>query len=220
VRTHWREPHYWLWLWRQRVPFAAKVTTVAVILCGLLAGGLGAADRLTSGSGSSGELVFQTTVEKLVTVREKGRIVRKLVPVALKRIQRRANQPKYVTRVVSTSGDVPAHTVAKLVPVVATRRVTIAGEPRTVVSTRLEPTTRAETATVTRTVTNTQNVTQPAATVTKTETDTVARTETRVETTTRTATQTVTETRVQTVTLPPETVTVVGTVTVTVPKPK
>jgi hypothetical protein len=203
------------------VPFGAKVATIGVLLCGLLAGGLGAADRVTSSSGDSNKLMLQSTVEKLVTVREKGRIVVKLVPVAEKKVetgQRRETlyktEPKYVTRVVSADGDAHVRTVAKLVPVVTTRQFT----PQAVGSTR--PITRTETAALTRTVTNTQNITQPAETITTTTTNTLTKTETRVETTTRTATQTLTETRVETVTLPAEIVTVAETVTVTVPKPK
>jgi hypothetical protein len=87
--------------------------------------------------------MLQTTVEKLVTVREKGRIVRKLVPVALKRVEtgeRRETlsktEPRYVTRVVSGDGDARVRTVARLVPVVTTREFTISGKPETVGSTR------------------------------------------------------------------------------------
>jgi hypothetical protein len=201
-------------VWRQRVPFGAKVATVGVLLCGLLVGGLGAADRVTSAGGDNKRLMLQTTVERLVTVREKGRILRKLVPVALKRVEtgrRRETfyktepktfyktEPKYVTRVVSADGDPRAVTIRQFTP-------QIVGSTR--------PMTRTETAALTRTVTSVQNVTQPAGTMTTTMTNTLTRTETRVETTTRTATQTVTETQIETVTVP------AGTVTVTVPAPK
>ena len=221
MREHWREVHYWLWLWQRRVPFAVKVTVIGVIVCGLLTAGLGAAGGLTSSSGgSSQELALQTTVEKIVTVREKGRIVRKFVPVAVKRAepgQRRASvltQLKYVTRVVSLAANEPA----RLVPVTKVRQVTLNGKPQTVTRTRLNSRTRTETAAVTRTVTNTQAITQPPETVTREQTNTLTRTETRVQTATRV--ETATETRVETVTLPPQTVTVLETVTVTVPKPK
>jgi hypothetical protein len=200
---------------------------IGVLLCGLLTAGLGAAGGLTSASGGSEELAFQTTVEKLVTVREQGRIVQKFVPVAVKAVepgQRRESgrltELKYVTRVVSRAGDSSVHPARKLVLVATTRQITIDRKPQTVIRTRLDPRTRTETAAVTRTVTNTQNVTQPPETVTEAQTNTLTRTETRVQTATRVETQTLTETRVETVTLPPQTVTVLETVTVTVPKPK
>jgi hypothetical protein len=215
MREHWRDIHYWYWLWQRRVPWGAKVTTLGVVLFGLAAGGWGAADRLTSASGgqSSSGFVFDTTVEKLVTVRERGRLVEKLVPTRVRARVRRETvyrtQPKYVTRVVSASG--PVSRVA--------RRITVNGKPVTVVATRQGPSGRVTTEALTRTVTNTQNVTQPAEIVTATQTNTLTRTETRVETTTRVATQTVTSTHVETVTQPAVTVTVPITVTVTIPKP-
>jgi hypothetical protein len=224
VSRPWRDPQYWLWVWRRRVPFGAKVTTIGVLLCALLVGGWAAADGLTSSGGSSSEaLVFESTVEKLITVHEKGRIVHKLVPVAMKIEARRRRvtvyetKSKYVTLAPSASADGPAHTVAKLVPVATTRRITII-EPRADTRTRPESPARTETATRTRTVTSTQNNTQPAVTIATTQTSTLTRTETRVETMTRTETRTVTET--QAVTLPAQTLTVVQTVTVTLPKPK
>ena len=222
MREHWREIHYWLWLWQRRVPFAVKATVIGVIVCALLTAGLGAAGGLTSTGGGSKELALQTTVERLVTVREKGRIVHRLVRVAVKAAQpgRRGDtvltQLKYVTRVVSQAANAPARPV----PVTKARLVTVDGKPQTVTRTRLDPGTRTETAAVTRTVTNTQNITQPPETVTREQTDTLTRTETRVQTATRVETQTVTEARIETVTLPPQTVTVLETVTVTVPKPK
>ena len=219
--THWREPTYWLWVWRRRVPFGAKVTVVAVVLCVLLGGGWAAADGLTSTHGGGDALALETTVEKLITVHEKGRIVHELVPAAEK-VKARL---KYVTVTASASGNVSAQTPARLPPVVRTQQITVNGESRTVTRTRLATTARTETATVARTVTSTQNitqpavtVTQPAVTVTKPQSSTLTRTETRTETLTRTQTQPVTQT--QTVTLPAQTVTVVQTVTVTVPKPK
>jgi hypothetical protein len=223
VREHWREIHYWLWFWQRRVPFAVKATVIGVIVCALLTAGLGAAGGLSSSSGGGNqELALQTTVEKLVTVREKGRIVRKLVPVAVKRAEPRRRletvltQLEYVTRVVSLAANAPA----RLVPVTRARLVTVDGKPQTVTRTRLNPVTRTQTAAVTRTVTNSQNITQPPETVTREQTNTLTRTENRVETTTRVETQTLTQTRAETVTLPPQTVTVLETVTVTVPKPK
>ncbi len=206
------------------MPFSAKVATVGVLLCALIAGGWAAASGVTpSSGGNSGSLVLETTVQRLATVREQGRMVRKLVPVAvtIKTRQRRETiyqtQPKYITVAPPASGDARAHTVTKLIPSVTTREVTINGKPSPATSAPPITSGQPGTATVTRTVT-TQNVTQPAVTIARTETDTVTRTETLTSTTTRTVTQPVTET--QTVTLPPQTVTIVQTVTVTTPKPK
>jgi hypothetical protein len=220
VRGHWREIHYWLWLWQKRVPFAVKATVLGVLVCALLTAGLGAAGGLTSAGAGGEELAPRTTLERLVTVREKGRVFQRLVRVAVKapepgrRGESVLTQLEFVTRVVSLAAQAPH----RIVVVTTVRPLTAEGKPQTV--TRLKPRTRTETAAVTRTVTNTQNITQPPETVTREQTNTLTRTETRAETSTRVETQTLTETRVETVTLPPQTVTVLETVTVTVPKPK
>ena len=75
---------YWRWLW-SRTPGAAKLVALGVVFAGLLGGGWVVADRTASEKpkASSGDRVIlvETTVQKAVTLHEKGRIVRKLVPV-------------------------------------------------------------------------------------------------------------------------------------------
>ena len=244
VMRHWREWMYWRWLW-SRTPGAAKLVALGVVFAGLLGGGWVVADRTASEkpNASSGDRVIlvETTVQKAVTLHEKGRIVRKLVPVVRKlEARQRATtvyqgQLNYVTRVVAApTGAI--HTVAETVPVVSTQQITVNGAPRTVVSTRSQPTTMTRTvvathnvtqtapplnAAATRTVTSTQTNPPETRTVTSTQTktQTLTQTQTNTETVTRTATETVTlpaETLVRTVTetAPPVTV------TVTVPKGK
>ena len=116
----------------------------------------------------TGPYVLETTVQKYVTVREKGKIVRKLVPVVkrVKVFQRRETafetQLRYSTRVVTTPGAV--HTIRRLVttivPVVKKQVVKVNGKTYTVVTTRFVPTTRVETVvtTETREVTTLQTV--------------------------------------------------------------
>jgi hypothetical protein len=196
------------------------VTAAAVFLFALLGGGWATAAGLTSTHHKSDAVMLETTVEKLITVHEKGQVITKAVIVKKKLQRDKGNrpEPKYVTVTAPGSGDASARTLTRLVPVVTRQRVTINGKPRIVTRTRMATTARTKTATVTRTVTNSQNVTQPAVTVVRPETSTITRTETRVDTVTRTQTQPVTQT--QTVTQPAQTVTIVDTVTVTVPKPK
>ena len=242
MREHWRDPAYWLWLWRVRTPFAAKVAVAAVCLIGLLGGGWVAADRLTSAnaSSSSKSFILETTVSKLVTVREKGKLVTKRVPVVKKLVIVR-RQPetayetklKYATQVVTTPGAVRTvrRVVTTVVPVVKTKVVKINGKTQTVAVTSFVTTTKTETQVQTetrqQTITNTQ--TQPPGTITQTSTQTHTTTQTQTQTQTVTQTQTQTTTVVQTVTdtqtvtLPPvtvtETVTQTETVTVTTTAP-
>jgi hypothetical protein len=190
MKRHWQEPHYWGWFWRYRVPFPAQVAAVVLLLIGLLGGGWAVADRLTSaqaGVSSGRPFVLETTIEKLVTVRAKGR------------------------------AQLRTRTVRTLVPAAAkVRVVTVVDKPRTVVTTRLEPTTRTETAVRTRTVTKTLKVARPAPTVTMVKTSTVTKTETQTQTLTQTETVTHTETRAVTVPGEAVTKTVTNNVTVTV----
>jgi hypothetical protein len=247
VREHWREIGYWRWLW-QRVPAGARLATVGILLLALLGGGWVAADKATSQSKDAkgdGVVVVETTVQKAITVREKGQIVRKLVPVVKKvEVRRRgetvyATESNYVTHTVTGPGGTVTHTVSQLVPVVTTRQITVNGKPRIVVSTRLQPTTSVvtETAaprTVVATQNVTQNVTQTAPPVTALDTRTVTKVQTQTQTQTQTVVQVQTVTNVvtqvdtqvvtktETVPGPTDTVTVPGpertvTVTVTVP---
>ena len=96
----------------------------------MLGGGWIAADRLSSASASGASspgFTFETTVEKVVTVREKGKLVRKLVPVVRKVFVKRQTKFKTLTDVttdvIKTPGGVRIvrHKVVKLVPVVTGR---------------------------------------------------------------------------------------------------
>src|SRR5581483_5454193 len=107
LREHWRDIGYWWWLWRERVPTEAKAALGVLLVCGLLAGGWFAADRLTSARASVGtnDLVLETTVQK---------VVKKIVPV-VKRVYLRPKTSyetqtklKYSTRVLTTPGKVKA----------------------------------------------------------------------------------------------------------------
>lgn len=219
---------------------------LAVLLIGLVGAGWVTADRATS-SGSndavgSQPILIRTTVQKVVTYRERGKVIRKVIPIVKKiRVVQRLGpetvyqtQRDYVTRVEVTPGKAITHTVSELVPVTSTRQITVNGKPQIVVRTRLVPTTRTQTQTVpvTKTVVLTHAETAPGVTnnntVTKTDTRTLTHTETRTqtqvqtqvqtvvqtETVTRTETHTVTET--ETVTVQGDPVTVVRTVTETV----
>lgn len=206
MREHWREIDYWVWLWSKRIPFEAKLAVAALVVVSLLAGGWFAAYRLTTAKASvigTNDLVLQTTVQKVITVREHGKIVRKVVPV-VKRVYLRPRTAfetkyKYTTRVLSAPGTVRIvkRVITTKVPVVRKEIVTVKGKTHTVVTTRLVPTTRIQTSTQTltqtqtrvmtnqQTVTNTVPVTAPPTTIRKTETTTLpAVTVTKNETTT------------------------------------
>lgn len=198
IRKHWRELEFWRWWWHNHIRFEVKAVTTVAVLALMLGGGWIAADRLSSASASGASspgFTFETTVQKFVTVREKGRLVRKLVPVVrkvyVKRQARFKTLTDVTTDVVKTPGGVRIvrHRVVKLVPVVTRKVITVDGKTKTIVTTKLLPTTNVETQTLTQTqtdvrtqtqvqtqlntVTNEETVTQP---VTDTETDTVTTT--------------------------------------------
>ena len=240
MREHWRELDYWWWVWRERVPSEAKIALGTLLVGVLLAGGWFAADRMTSANASvasTDDFILETTVKQVVTVHERGKVVRKLVPV-VKRVRVKVNpktvketikqtQLRYTTRVVTVPGKarVVRRVVTTFKPVVKKSVVTVKGKTHTVVQTRLVPTTRVQTQTQvltqtqtqTRAVTTQQTVTnvQPPVTVKKTETTTLPPV-------TSTMTKTETQTQTQTVTTPappPDTVTVTTTITAPAPDP-
>ena len=67
----------------------------------VLGGGFLAADRLATASTGLSTGAFETTVEKVVTVREHGKTIVKSVPVV-----RRVSQTLLDTRVITTPGGV------------------------------------------------------------------------------------------------------------------
>jgi hypothetical protein len=234
-RDNWKTWRFWRWWWTVRVPIDAKVMA-AVLLAGvLLVGGYFASGHLVGASAAkdaADSYVLQTTISKVVTVKEHGRTVVKRVPVVVRRTivhSSTAFATQIETRVVTAPGGVRYVTrkVVHYVPVVHKRTVRIGGKTSTVTETRLVPTVKTQTLTnvVTdeQTVTNqntvvvdhssTSTVTKPVTTV---ETHTVTLPpETVTETKTQTVTETKTETVVQTVTQPPDT----STITITIPLP-
>jgi len=223
MRSRWVETAYWRWLW-SRVPWEARWVVVGVLLLGLLGGGWAVASQGTSSNDGdvaigTGPIVIQTTVERVITVRRNGKIVRKVVPVVKRvRVLQRPGtlyetQRDYVTRVVKTPGGAVIRTVSTVVPLVTTQQITVNGKPRSVTRTEFRPTTQTRTVPLTQTLVATQNVTQTQTTPPVTDTRTTTETKTQTQTVTQTATRTVTDTQLVTVT--PDPVTVMRTVTET-----
>ncbi len=231
-RENWRELGFWRWWWRERLPLAAKIMLVAALGLVLLVGGYFVSGGLTGASAANGQAssyILQTTITKVVTVKEHGRTVVKRIPVVVRRTFVRSSTAFATvvdTRVVTTPGGTKyvVRKVKQYVPVVHTKVDKLHGKTTTVTETRLVPTikTQALTNVVTnqQTVTNqntvvvnnttTNVVTKPVTTV---ETHTVTNTETVTNTQTETDTVTQTQTVETTVTLPPDTVTVTVTTT-------
>jgi hypothetical protein len=232
-RKHWREPDFWRWYWQTRVRFEAKALLSLVLLAAILGGGWVAADRLSSAGAATSQtqtFSYETTIQKVVTVREKGKLVRKVVPVVQRLF---LTTTALRTNVVTVAGGVETvkNQVVVSVPVVSTKVISTNGKSRTVVTTRLVPTTTVLTQTFTQTQvktqvetdvqTRTQLQTQTQTNI-QTETQTNTQTQTSTVTTTRTVTQPVTSTRTVTRTVVATTTatvptTVTATVTATVP---
>ncbi len=226
-KQNWRTAGFWRWWWQIRVPTDAKVMGAVLLGALVLLGGYIASGRLSGASAASNaaeSYVLQTTISRVVTVKEHGRTIVKRVPVIVRRTivhSKTAFSTVVDTRVVTAPGGTRYVTrkVVRYVPVVHKRTVRVNGKTKTVTETRLVPTVKTETTVVTnqQTVTNentvvvnkTNTVTQPVTTVeTHTVTlppDTVTQTET--QTRTETVTQTETETVVSTVTEPAITIT-------------
>jgi hypothetical protein len=222
-RHNWRTLAFWRWWWRSYVPVGAKDMALVLLAGVLVVGGYFAAGHLAgaSAAGSVDSYVRETTISKVITVKEHGRTVVKRVPVVVRKTivhSSTAWATSVDTRVVTTPGGVRYVTknVTRYVPVVKKRTVLVDGKTKTVTETRLVPTVKTETAVVTnqQTVTNqstvvvnkSSTVTQPVTTV---ETHTVTLPpETVTHTETQTQTETVTQTVVTTVQGPPITITV------------
>ena len=214
-RKHWREPAFWRWLWRNRTPLGAKVALAIASVIVFLGGGFFAAERLATanaGVSATDAFTFETTIQKLVTVREHGKTVVRRVPVVRRVFLRpqTAFETRYDTRLITLPGGVRTvrQRVVRYVPVVKRRTITVDGKTRTLTETRLVPTMteRIQTQTQTSVVTNQQTVVnQNTVTVVKSQTNTEF----------VTVTETHTETAVETQTLPGETVTETMPVTVT-----
>jgi hypothetical protein len=211
IRTYWRDPGYWRWLWQQRAGSRAKLAVVALVALGLgVAGYAGARGLDTSTEAAT------VTTKRVVTVFRKARA---------------GGPPAVVTSAVTVTQNakVDVLTVRRNGRTVVRRSpeetVTVHGPVRTrvVTSRGTANAVRTVTAGGTRTVTAPgATVTAPAATVTAPGTTVTApgATVTAPGTTVTTAGPTVTVT--QTVTEPARTVTDTtteqATVTVTVSK--
>jgi hypothetical protein len=233
-RENWRTFGFWRWWWRNHVPVDARYMALVLLAGALLVGGYFASGHLAGASAAqtADSYVRETTISKIVTVREHGRTVVKRVPVVVRKTIVRSSTAwatSVDTRVVTRPGGVRYVTrkVTRYVPVVKKRTVLVNGKTKTVTETRVVPTVKTETAVVTnqQTVTNqntvvvnkSSTVTQPVTTV---ETHTVtlpAQTVTHTETQTQTETVTRTETVVTTVQGPPVTTTVGITITLPLP---
>jgi hypothetical protein len=222
LRKHWRDPQFWRWLWRDRASPEVKAGICVVVAVLILGGGWFAAERLAGASAatSAGQVKFvpeleATTVEKMVTVRSNGRVIRKLVPEVRKTVVLETTT-SVRTDVVTLAGGVRTVQSSRTVdvPVVTKKVITAAGRTATIVTTKLVPTIETKTSTETRTSTVVQSRTQ---TQVETQPITVTRTQTTSVTTTRTVTQPVTTTQVVTVTQTTTAPPVTDTVTVTVP---
>lgn len=184
----------------------------------VLGGGFLVADRLSqanAGISPTGSYTFETTVERLVTVRTHGRATVKRVPVVRRVFLRpqTAFETRFDTRVVTKPGSVRVveRRVLRYVPVVRKRVVTVGGKTRTVTTRRLVRTTRVQTVTTQQTQTL---VDQNTTTVVSNHTETVVNNHTATVPVTVVQNNTETETVVHTVKSPSETVTETQTVTV------
>ena len=148
MREHWREAAFWRWWWHDRVPVVVKSLLALALLGSLVVGGWFAAQKLPAakaGDGPSKTIV--STVDRVVTVRARGKVVVKHVPVIQKvYVANAAASPKTLR-------------VAETQTVYGTRTVV-----RTVVRTVAAASLRAK------------EVTLPASTVTRTRTLTVTKT--------------------------------------------
>ena len=160
IRNHWRDPHFWTWWWRQRVPGEAKLVAAVVAVSLLGFGGYAAAGGLDTAvaEGSSESLSPQvTTVEKVLTIRESGRVVTR--PVRVVRTIPGQGSTSFSTQVLLNTLTTPGRSYVvtqrdvRTVPVIRRVVVTQDGRARTIVETRPG---RTQTSVVTdqRTVTN------------------------------------------------------------------
>lgn len=221
-RRHWREGAFWVWWVKYGASRTTRTVGVMLALALALAGGVFGAVELshTSRVADPGPIAtgysdfpFQTTtVNRVVTVRVKGRLVRRLVRVVVTRTG--PTQTQVRTAIVRTPGGTRVVTtrVTRLVPKLVRRTVTVNGKTHVVTTTRLVPTTKV--------VTSTQTATATATTVqTATVTQVQVQNNTTTETATVTATETATETAPAVTVTQPVTVTVPTTVTVTTAAP-
>src|SRR3954452_23380038 len=166
-RRYWQDPGFWKWWWRNRVSDDARrgAGLLGVVL--LLVGGWLAADRLTSAGAETGasSYVLETTVGRVVTVREEGKLVRKRGAVIRRLLvrfpSRMQTETRYQTQLVTVGGEtrVVRQPVVRYVARVRDRLLNVNGRTSTVSETRLVPTTTVRTRTQTAIVTAEHTVT-------------------------------------------------------------
>jgi hypothetical protein len=174
LRTYWRDPGYWRWLWRERV---SGQTKGAIAVMGAVA--FGVAGYLSAERLAATEEAATFTTQRVVTVvRQTGA----------------HTPPEVVTKTITQPGETDVVTVrrdGRRVVVRApgetvTEALTVRGpvQDRVVTDTRTNTVVRTETLDRLRTVTTpgmtetvTREVTEPARTVTQTVTDEVTVTE-------------------------------------------
>jgi hypothetical protein len=232
----WFDPTWYRYLHHRHKGLSFVV--VAALAAALLWAGISAAGGVGTGGDPAGGAATYVAKEEIVThavtVRERGKVVVKRVPVVKTTY---GKQQTFVqTQTISAPGQPTRTVVRSLVqyrPVYRRRIVTVNGNPitvdRPVTNTRILTDTQSFTVTAERTTTMEHGVTivrtEPANTVTvvktaRGDTDTVTVVKTvRADADTVTRTTTVTNTETETTTIP-VTVTNVATVTVTVPRPK
>jgi hypothetical protein len=145
MREHWRELGFWRRRWHERVSGGAKAVLAVLVLGGVVVGGWYAAQKLPSAKASdSGARTIVRTVEHVITLQTRGKVVVKRVPV-IRRIYvaNRAAAPTTV-RVAHTvlSTQTVVRTIAA--PVIRSRpeTVTLSAHTHTVTKTRSITTTK------------------------------------------------------------------------------
>jgi hypothetical protein len=231
---YWHKPSYWRWWWNADASREAKVLLAlgGTALVGL--GGYAAGTRAWFSRADAGSIEISpirsvevkrelVTVSKVVTVLKNGHIRRKLVPVVRKVA---VPAPAGVVTVTTFRASDQVRTLTA--PAAFRPPVTVDGspgseQPRTVISTRVRPTTVTETKIVNRpqtavggnTVTQQVHAVTVTRTATQTETQIVPKTATESQTVAVTTTVPVT-TFVSVITTVIRTTTVTDTVAVTV----
>ncbi len=161
-RDNWRSLAFWRWWWSNSLSTEVKVPLAFVIVAMLLVAGYFAANQMSGASAAIDSSTYvQTTVRKVVTVRQHGKLVVKRVPVVIRRNVVHS-QTSYQTvidkQVVTTRGGVRrvVQKVPQFVPVERVVNVTV-DHTQTVV----QPVTSIVTTTVTlppQTITQTVTV--------------------------------------------------------------
>jgi hypothetical protein len=130
-RDNWRSLAFWRWWWSNSLSTEVKVPLAFVIVAMLLVAGYFAANQMSGASAAIDSSTYvQTTVRKVVTVRQHGKLVVKRVPVVIRRNVVHS-QTSYQTvidkQVVTTRGGVRrvVQKVPQFVPVERVVNVTV-----------------------------------------------------------------------------------------------